>query len=64
MVKSIILKGKLSRTITAFPKPLPTTIKDALEEHVPLSISQLENIIQLVLMNATSGDENIKKLKL
>ena len=38
-------RGQLSGHITAFPKPLPTTIKDALEEHFPLSISQLENII-------------------
>ena len=30
---------KLSRHITSFPKPLPSTIKEALEEHFPLSIS-------------------------
>ncbi len=33
-------QGQLSGHITAFPKPLPATIKDALEEHFPLSISQ------------------------
>jgi hypothetical protein len=34
-------EGQLSGYITAFPKPLPTTIKEALEEHFPLSIPQL-----------------------
>ena len=38
-------QGQLSGHITPFPKPLPTTIKDTLEEHFPLTISQLENII-------------------
>jgi len=41
-------KGQLSGHITDFPKPLPATIKEAIEEHVPLSISQLESIIQIV----------------
>ncbi len=32
-------QGQLSEHITAFPKPLPSTIKEALEEHFPLSMS-------------------------
>ena len=32
-------QGQLSGHITAFPKPLPTIIKEALGEHCPLSIS-------------------------
>jgi hypothetical protein len=32
-------QGQLSWHIAAFPRPLPATIKDALEEHFPLSIS-------------------------
>ena len=38
-------QGQLSGHFTAFPKPLPGTNKDALEEHFPLSIPQLEGII-------------------
>jgi hypothetical protein len=38
-------QGQLLGHITNFPKPLFATIKDALEEHFPLSISQLEFII-------------------
>jgi len=49
--------------ITAFLKPSPTTIKDALKKHSPLSISQLENIIQLGLFNATNDDEAREKAK-
>ncbi len=41
-------QGQLSRHIKAFPKSLPGTNKEALEEHFPLSISQLESIIQIV----------------
>jgi hypothetical protein len=50
-------QGPLSGHITAFHKPLPGTIKEALEEHFPLSISQLESIIQIVLITATSDVE-------
>jgi hypothetical protein len=42
-------QGQIFGHITTFPKPLPATIKDALEENFPLSISQLENIFQSVL---------------
>jgi len=35
-------QGQLSGHIIAFPKPLLGTIKEALEEYLPLSISQLE----------------------
>jgi hypothetical protein len=47
---------QLSGHITAFPNPLPGTIKEALEEHIPLSISQLESIIQRVIITETSDD--------
>ncbi len=56
-------QGQLSRQITVFPRPLPRTIKEALEEHFPLSISQFENIIQIVLITATSDDEAREKAK-
>ena len=56
-------QGQLSGQITLFPKPLPTTIKDALEEHFPLSISQLESIIEIVLITATSDDEAREKAR-
>jgi hypothetical protein len=32
-------QGQLSGHITPFPKPLPGAIKEALVEHLPLSIS-------------------------
>ena len=35
-------QGQLSRHITTYPMPLPSAIKDALEEPFPLTISQLE----------------------
>jgi hypothetical protein len=54
---------QLSRHITAFPKPLPCTIKEALEEHFSLSISQIESIIQMVLITAVSDDEAREKAK-
>jgi hypothetical protein len=57
-------QGHLSRYITAFPKPLQATIKDAFEERFPLLISQHENIlIQIALITATSDDEARKKAK-
>ncbi len=56
-------EGQLSGHITTFPKPLPATIKEALEEHFPLSISQLESITQIVIITATSEDEAIEKAK-
>ncbi len=56
-------QGQLSRHITTFPKPLPGTIKEALEEHFPLSISQLESIIQKILITAASDDEAREKAK-
>jgi hypothetical protein len=49
-------QGQLSGHIIAFPKPLPATIKEALEEHCPSSISHLESIIQIVLVTAMSDD--------
>ena len=55
--------GQLSGLIIAFPKPLPGTINKALEEHFPLSISQLESIIQIVLITAASDDEAREKAK-
>jgi hypothetical protein len=54
-------EGQLSGHITAFPKPLPTTIKEALEDHFPLSISQLDSIFQIVLIITTSDDEAREK---
>jgi hypothetical protein len=54
-------EGQLSGHITAFPKPLPGTVKEALEKHFPLSISQLESTIQIVLITTTSDDEAIEK---
>ena len=56
--------GQIFGHIAAFPKPLPATIKEALEEHFPLSISQLESIIQIVLITATSDDEAREKAKI
>ena len=47
----------------SFPKPLLGTIKEALEEHLPLSISQLESIIVIVLIIAASDDEAREKAK-
>ena len=47
--------------ITAFPRLLPYTKKEALEEHFALSISQLESIIQIVLITAASDDEAREK---
>ena len=41
-------QGQLFGHIATCPKPSPATIKDALEEHFPLSILQLEKIIQIV----------------
>jgi len=56
-------EGQLSGRITAFSKPLPSTIKDTLEEHFPLSILQLESIIHIVLITATSDGEAREKAK-
>jgi hypothetical protein len=56
-------QGQLSGHITAFPKPLPSTIKEALEEHFPLSIAQLEDTIQIVLVTAESDEEAREKAK-
>ncbi len=42
---------------------MPATIKEAFEEHFLLSISKLESIIQIVLINAASDDENREKAK-
>ncbi len=58
-----IPQGQLFGHITTFPKPLHGTIKEALEEHFPLSISQLEIIIQIVLIIAASDDEAREKTK-
>jgi len=55
--------GQLSGHITAFPKPLPATIKDTLESHFPLSISRLESIILIVLIVAAIDDEGREKAK-
>jgi hypothetical protein len=55
--------GHLSGHITTFPKPLPATKKNALEDHFPLSISQLENIIQIVVISPASDDEAREKAK-
>ena len=50
-------QGQLFEHITTFSKPLPSIITDALEEHFLLTIlSQVENIIQTVIINATSDD--------
>jgi len=38
-------QGQISGHIAAFPKSLPATVKDVLEEHFPLSISQLDSLI-------------------
>jgi hypothetical protein len=40
---------------------LSATIKDSIEEHLPLSISQLENIIQIFLISAASDDDAAKE---
>ena len=58
-----IPQGQLSRHLIAFPKPLPATIKYALEEHFHLSISRLENIIQLVSITRAIDDEARGKAK-
>ena len=47
LVERSILR-KLSEHITTISKPLPSTIKEALEETFPLSISQLERVIEIV----------------
>jgi len=54
-------EGQLSGRITAFPKPLPSTIKDVLEEHFQFSISQHDNIIQKVWIIAASDNEAREK---
>jgi hypothetical protein len=56
-------QGQLSGHIKGVPKPLSGTIKEALEEHFSLSISQFESIIQIVLITATSDDEAREKAK-
>ena len=57
MERSILRKENFTGHITAFPRPLPGTIKEALEEHFSLlSISRLESIIQIVLITAASDD--------
>jgi hypothetical protein len=56
-------QGQLSRHITTFTKPLHGTIKEVLEEHFPLSISQLASIIQIVLIIGASDDEAREKAK-
>ena len=61
MERSILRKDNFSGYIAAFPKPLPSTIKEALDEHFPLSISQLESILQIVLILAASDDEDREK---
>jgi len=43
--------------------PLLGTIKDALEEHFPVSTSQLISIIQIILITAASDDEAREKAK-
>jgi hypothetical protein len=42
---------------------LPTTNKDALEEHFSLSNSQLENIVRVVSITAPHEGENREKAK-
>ena len=54
-------QGQLSSHIAAFPKPLLATIKDALEDHFPLPISQLENIIRIIFITVASDDEAREK---
>ncbi len=55
-------QGQLSGHIKAFPKPLHGTILEALEEHFPLSISQLVSIIHIYfLITAASDDEDREK---
>ena len=54
-------QGQHSRHITAFPMPLPGTIEEALDEHFPLSISQLDSIIQVDLITEASDDEAREK---
>jgi hypothetical protein len=61
--KKYIPQGQLSGHITAFPNLLHGTIKEAPEEHFPLSILQLESIIQIVLISISSDDEARKKAK-
>jgi hypothetical protein len=56
-------RGQLFGHSKTVSKPLPTTIHDALEENFPLSISQVQNIIQKVLIIATSDDEAREKAK-
>jgi len=56
-------QGQFFGHIIAFPKPLPGTIKEALEEHFPLSISHFESIIQIVLITAANDDEARGKTK-
>jgi hypothetical protein len=56
-------QGHLSEHITTFPKPLLGTIKEALEEHFTLSVSELESIIRMVLIIVASDDEAREKAK-
>ncbi len=61
--KSILRKDNFLGIFSAFSKPLLATIKEALEEHFPLSISQLKSIIQIVLITVASDDEAKEKAK-
>ena len=61
LFRSYTPQGQLSGHITAFPKPLPDIVKEAIEEHFPLSISQLESKIQIALITTTSDDEAREK---
>ena len=56
-------QGQLCGHIAAFPKPLPGTFKEALEEYLPLSILRLESILQIALITAASCDEAREKAK-
>ena len=61
--RSILRKDNFLGILQFFLKPLPGTIKEALEDHFPLSISHLESRIQIVLITATSDDEAREKAK-
>ncbi len=54
---------QLSGHIIASPEALPATIKDALEEHFSLPVSQPEIIIHIVFFTATSDDEARERLE-
>jgi hypothetical protein len=61
--RSILRKDNFLGILQLFPNLYLVQLIKALEEHFPLSISQLESIIQIVLITAASDDEAREKAK-